>query len=564
MALAAEPLREFDTSHARERLLAGLLVVGLSLLPYLGALHGEFVAGDIDFISENPALREPDLWRKAFAYSYWYQGGASDPGRYYRPLVVLLDGVNLAWFGENTLGYHVVNQLLHALASLGVWWLLSLLLARAGLALWAACLFAVHPMHVHAVAYISGRTSLLCTLLVVTYVCCALMADAAGTRRAQLRWGAGASLSFACALLTKEHALIAPLLAVCAFWARSPGLAASLRRRAPWFALEFGLVLVYLLVRKLVLGHVGAAGAPAWQQLSPLAALLSMAKIVAFYPLRLLWPSGLSYLPAFTPAFDASSVSGWCALSVLVAWLVAIVTLRDRARLGCALSAWTLIALAPVSGVVPLEYFVKEHHAYLAAVGFTGLIALLVERGLHALPEIRTSVLRVAAGAVVCSLVALAQLHAAHFQNVRALYERIVELEPGIDDADFARPVMRGAAERFGVTHLNLGLLELKANAFEPAHAHFERAQRLARSKGLRFQTRFLSADSLLGLGDLAGAERAFSALSADDPKHSEPESKLAQIAARRGRKDDMLAHLKLACARGGREACAQAARFEH
>ncbi|HEX6239891.1 MAG TPA: hypothetical protein VFZ61_03310, partial [Polyangiales bacterium] len=318
-------------SSPRAQWTAAALLAALAVLPYLGVLRGEFVAGDLEFIVENASLREPSFWRDAFVHSYWYQGGATDQAPYYRPLVVLLDGLNWAWFGADTLGYHLTNLLLHALASLSVWRLLRLLMPS-GFALWAACLFAVHPIQVHAVAYISGRTSVLCTLLVVSSCVCGLRADAARPRRARLLWSSASLLAFAAALMAKEHAVVAPLLGLCVLYGRSRDFARDVRGRAFRLGLELLLVAGYLLLRKLVLGHLGGTTPALWERLGPLSALLSIAKIVGFYPWKLLWPSGLSYLPPFVPVLDASSLVGWCWLLGAALVLGTLVVLRARYR----------------------------------------------------------------------------------------------------------------------------------------------------------------------------------------------------------------------------------------
>ena len=174
-----------------------LAVALCAVVVYLGALWNKFALDDVPIIALNPLVVQPSgIWR-AFIAPYW---SADFGGHMYRPLVIasfaldaLVDGT--AWF-------HAVNLVWHAGAAVAVAALARRWLDTAG-ALVAGLLFAVHPVHVEAVANVVGRAELMATLFTVLAVYAAL----AGRHPA---WSA-AALGFG--LLSKENAAVAPALA---------------------------------------------------------------------------------------------------------------------------------------------------------------------------------------------------------------------------------------------------------------------------------------------------------------------------------------------------------------
>jgi hypothetical protein len=131
-------------------------------------------------------------------------------GLYFRPLVILLSALD--WFiaGDHPLWFHIVNLAWHFAASIGVAVLAGTLLKRPFAALIAGLIFALHPAHPEAVAWISGRFDLICgTLLIWSFVCYIRQRESASTRS---RFLAALSVTlFALACLSKEQAFVFPL-----------------------------------------------------------------------------------------------------------------------------------------------------------------------------------------------------------------------------------------------------------------------------------------------------------------------------------------------------------------
>jgi hypothetical protein len=474
------------------RIVASLAIALACVVCYAGSLDGELVAGDIQFITENDAITRPSVLWTAFTHGYWWVGSGSDAGTYYRPLVVLLDAWDRLVWGGHAFGFHLTNTLLHVAASLLVFELARAWARSPAAALAAGLLFAVHPIHVHAVSYVSARSTVLCTAFYVGAVLAALR-----FRRAALlgRPGRGRALgaAFACtagALLTMEAAATLPIVLAAVLWPPRERARAWRPELVRFAGATAALVAAYLVVRRLALGGVLSRKEDLWQLLAPVPTALTMAKTVGFYFEKLVVPTGLSYVPPFIPALDARDLAGW-------AWLVGLAALAILAAAGPrrllaerAAVGWMLVTLAPVSGVAPLDHFVKGHYAYLPSVGFCVLVAMLLRRALRVASRGRA---RAAApvvfgvgfatllvGASVAALVANEA-----WAGPAALNERVLELEPEIPDALFPHPVMTRTANRFAFVHYNVAVVLAQENRCAEALPHAARARWLTRQRSI-------------------------------------------------------------------------------
>ncbi len=219
-------------------------MVAVALVAYAVTLSGEFVFDDHVLIEDNEALRSSAHVPGYFADGTWPRSaiGARDTALY-RPLVLLTFFAVYQIAGPLPFAFHALNVALHAANSL----IVLLLLRRLGMrgeapALVGALLFAVHPVHVESVAWISGITDVLMTLFV-------LLAVWLHTHPSRIAY-VGALACAACGLLSKETAVVVPVLALA-----HDGI---LHRRVRWARIGgyAGLVVLYLAVRRAALGAV--------------------------------------------------------------------------------------------------------------------------------------------------------------------------------------------------------------------------------------------------------------------------------------------------------------------
>ncbi|PYO82474.1 MAG: hypothetical protein DMD65_08570 [Gemmatimonadetes bacterium] len=326
---------------------------------YLGALWNRWAWDDLTIIYTNAFVHTPSaLWR-AFAAAYWPDAFG---GGLYRPLTIASYAVD--WQLGAAAWFHGVNLLWHAATSVAV-----TLLARRWsgdrAALVAGLIFAVHPVHVEAVANIVGRAELMAALF-------ALLAVYAALERDSLGWSLLASVA---ALLSKETGAVVPAL-IAWGWIVRVGRRPARRRMAAYVAAWVVLGVAYGAVRHAVLApyaeiihwaphFIGAT--PLQMRLTAVAAFADFARLLLF-PLHLrvdYSPDERTLVPS---ALDARLALGLACFAVWAA-LITLAWRRGR-RLEAYGLGWIGIALLPVANLVfPVGVLVAERTLYLPSAG---------------------------------------------------------------------------------------------------------------------------------------------------------------------------------------------------
>jgi protein O-mannosyl-transferase len=349
------------------------LVAALAVAVYLGALRNGFALDDVSIIATNPWVhRWAELWQ-AFGQPYWppWLGAAM-----YRPLPIATYALD--WQTQSVVWMHVANLLWHAGASVAVAAFLLRLTDSDRAALLGGVVFAVHPLHVEAVANIVGRAELMAALFTVLSVYAALERD-------QLWWSLGA---LALGLLCKETAATVPALVA---WGWMLGVGRPERRRMFAYAAGWGVVaVIYLGVRWTILHpyarmeHLAAVfieASPLSVRLTTIAALTDVVRLLVF-PLVL----RVDYSPAertlVTSPFDGRFLAG---VFCFLVWAGLLVVAWRRGRRTEAFGlGWIAIAFLPVANLFfPTGVLVAERTLYLPSVG----LALAVGAWLRQIPN---------------------------------------------------------------------------------------------------------------------------------------------------------------------------------
>ena len=149
----------------RRRNAPGWAVCAIAFVIYIPSLFSEFVRDDHRQIVENPQIQSWDYLPRLFSTHLWSQAGSERAVHFYRPLFSLwmlvvntIGGLSPAW-------WHFSSIFLHAVTTFVVYKLCESLLRSRVAALCAASLFAVHPIHVDAVSWVSASNEILFTLL---------------------------------------------------------------------------------------------------------------------------------------------------------------------------------------------------------------------------------------------------------------------------------------------------------------------------------------------------------------------------------------------------------------
>lgn len=398
----------------RRNVLVGLLLATAVVVAYLPALGAGFVWNDDTYLTQNPTLDGAQGLR-----SIWTDPKANEQ---YYPAVFTSFWLEKRLWGLHPLGYHLVNVLLHAGSALLLWRLLRRL-SLPGASL-AAAVFALHPMCVESVAWVTERKNALSLLLTLLAAHAFLAAMEARTAAAQPRrkkraptalpWYrrsatlyTAALLAFTLALFAKTTASLLPAaLLVLAWWQRGRVRAADLRPLVPFFALGAGLAFNTAWLERTM---VQASGSEWSLGLASRVALAG--RVLAFYAAKVAWPADLAFIyPRWV--VDASALRQWLPAAAALAVLAAAWAFRERLGRG-PLAAVLMFGgvLFPAMGffnVYAMRYsYVADHFAYQAvAVASTavvcGLATLLSGRS--------TAVRRAAAGAGGAALLVLGAL----------------------------------------------------------------------------------------------------------------------------------------------------------
>jgi Tfp pilus assembly protein PilF len=294
--------------------------------------------------------------------------------RYY-PLTLTSFWIQRRLWGLNPLPYHLVNVALHATNGILIFFLLRRLRARAA---WlAATLWALHPVNVESVAWITELKNTQSGLFFFLSVWCFLRSEAGAARR---RWYGLALLCGLAALLSKPSTVVLPLaLLLCVWWERGSWRRADILRIAPFFILALGMSALTVVEQR---GPIQLAGTAEWN-LGMAERFVMAGKAVWFYASKTVWPARLTFVyPRWK--LDAGSVWSWLPLAGLVVGGALLWLWRRQfwARAGWFGCGFFVLSLLPVLGFFDVFYFrysyVADHFQYLACIG---LISLAVSTG---------------------------------------------------------------------------------------------------------------------------------------------------------------------------------------
>jgi len=345
-----------------------------AVLPYANILFNAFVYDDNTQVLNNPYIQSFRHLREIFTTTVWSYVGAQGVTNYYRPVMTFGYLLCYQLFGALAYGFHLASLLLH----IGVVCILFLVTARIFrdrlLALVAALLFALHPIHTESVAWIAAVTDVELTFFyLLTFWFFLRVVRPDGGRSAPLQLAMVGS--FVLAMLSKEQALTLPVLAaVYEHFYRDGRVEPKWSQKFCRYGLLWLLGVAYLLFRVRFFGALAPV-----QQISDLTwrqTFLSAVTLVGQYLWKLLWPVQLCAFYVFrrsTTLADPRVLAGLAGVILLAA---AFVVLWRRARPASFGLVWLLVTLAPVLNPRWMAANVfTERYLYLPSAGFCWLIA---------------------------------------------------------------------------------------------------------------------------------------------------------------------------------------------
>ena len=500
--MAASAATSRSTSHWLQ---TGALLL-ITLIAYAPAMRAGFIWDDPDYVINNPNLRSArglgSIWFSPRSLPQYY------------PLVHTSFWAEYQLWGLNAGGYHVVNILLHALAAILLWRVLAKLQVPGA---WlAAAIFAVHPVHVESVAWITERKNVLSA---VFYFAAALAYLRFDKRRDLFRdareqgmaiklvhviwprvwrWYAASVALFICAMLSKTVACSLPAALLLVIWWKRGKLAwRDLAPAIPMLAIGIGLAIYTAYLEKL---HVGASGRE-WSY-SVLDRFTLAGRALWFYAGKIIWPVNLSFI---YPKWDLGREQIVFVIAALIA-LIVLWFLRDSlgrgVLVGVLFFAGTLLPALGFVNIYPMRYtFAADHYQYIASIGLITLIAAgivkLIERA-----SLKHSARMMVIGCIVLApLMILTFARAGVFHDSLSLW-------------------MDTAAKNPDAWVVQLQLAQALARSQQPAEAeiHFRRAVELAPNLP---ETHWNLGVHLSTSGRSAEAMQSFDAALARDPTYA-------------------------------------------
>ena len=408
-------------------------------------------------------------------------------------------------------GFHFMNVVFHIATAILAYGVLEMLVKHRAAALLGALLFALHPVQVESVAWVSGMKDVLFGMfsLAAIYEYLKFVEEPRVPRR-RVHYMV-ATIAFILAMLAKPTAMVVPLVVIVldhVVLGRS--MKTVLKATWPWLLLALPCAIAAKMIQPAP--HASDAAAPLWAR--PLIALDAL----SFYFAKIAWPAELTFDYGRTPEYVRTS--GAIALTWFVSAMVAVRAWwgwRRGERAIPAGLAVMVIVLLPVLGLVPFDFqtysTVADHYLYLAMLGPALIVAWFLS----------TRRSRVPIGIVACVIALLGVRTFAqtqHWRDSRALFTHGLQVNPH----SFA-------------AYSHLASMENEANHPEEAIALIRHALDI-RPDAARYS---IYAEALRRKGQTDEAIAAYRAALRQDDRYPAALANLAAMLAERGRLDEAI-----------------------
>ncbi len=348
-----------------------LILFVLAFLPYFNIFLNQFVYDDGFQVVANPYAHSFRYLPRIFTTSVWSFQGAQGVSNYYRPMMTL--GYLLAYqiAGLVPFSFHLMSIVLNA----AVVWLVFLILRRFSgerVALIAAGLFALHPIHTEPVAWIAAVTDL---ELAVFYLGTFLLFLKLPEAKNGLRRRAAMCICFALALLSKEQAMTLPVFVmIFEHFYRDDRSTTTWKEKFSRYGALWIVAALYLTVRGFVMS--GFAATIMRPGLSWHDTVLTAISLIGGYLGKLIWPARLSPFYVFHASHHLTDTPVLLGLAGLAVCALLFAALWKRAHIVSFAVVWIFLPLGPVLNArwMPASAF-GERYLYLPSVGFCWLLS---------------------------------------------------------------------------------------------------------------------------------------------------------------------------------------------
>ena len=513
----------------------GLVVIFSSLAVYINSLSGDFIWDDIEQIADNPVIKDIRNIPSFFTSDLWRLISNPTIGSYYyRPFFLLSLAVDYNTWGLNPFGYHITNLILHAISSFMVYLLGRRLFSNHIPAFIGSMLFAVHPVHIESIAWISGRTDpMAAVFFLLSFYLYILFRDGKGFIMLIF-----SLIAYFFSLLSKEIGITLPLLLFVyelSFKQQQDKHSHPPLTKGEWGDFRdnririlqiAGMYLVisvaYLYIRALVLGEAigqSSSSPPIDKR------IYTSFGIILDYIWIMILPVNLKVLydtPLKESFFDWKVIFS---LFLLAAVFISTLLSYRKDKTVFFIAVWFFITILPVSNIVPLKpTMMAERLVYIPSIGICllgGLVSYKICRIGSPLFSYSKAFIP-----IMFSILSLIT-----FQRNKLWANETVYFEKAVEDAP-----------QNAYAHHNLGDVYRKTGRMKQAISEWQKAVEIY---PLHPEANNSLANVALMQGDYPEAVRRYRVALKGRPENSESHYNLALALERLGNTDEAISHYR-------------------
>ncbi len=353
------------SSKSSHFIFSAFCIVLLGTICYYSTIWTPFIWDDQYLVAENAQIKDLNNWPEILTSTI---GSEDVEHSYYRPFQMFSYMIDHLFWGNNPVGYHITNILLHCLVAICLLELVWILSLNRWAAFCVPLLFVTHPIHTEAITYISGRADPLAAVAMLMSIGTYIFAD---KKRPGFQKGFNLLLSvifFCFALLSKEHALCVPMILILYH--------ISFKTKIRWGALSPLIILSigYITVR--LMGVI----IPALELDNPSDTSLMQrvpgAFVAVFSYIRLLIIPINLHMGYGQKTFEFGDSQFIAGASVCIFMMILFFKQRRDYPLMSFAIGWFLVGLLPFLNLIPVNAYMAEHWLYFPSVGYFILLGM--------------------------------------------------------------------------------------------------------------------------------------------------------------------------------------------
>ncbi len=512
-----------------------LLLIAVGFFIYYFNIHNTLFWDDEDWIINNRFVHSFSLINIKAWFTKNTLAGIGLRSNYYRPFLFFTFALNYIISGSKPFGYHLLSNLIHIANALIIFVVLQKFFKRRIVPFLTSLFFLVHPLQTEAITYISGRGDPLYVFFSLVSLWLFIRIEE-GVKNKRL-FIFLSLLSLVLGLLSREVAIVFPPLLVLfyvafiskdKFWA---ALKKAFVKTWPYFA----VTIVYGILRLTVLNFINTLNFYTNHNVyadNLYVRIFTFFKVLSVYLGLLFAPVRLHMERGMDPQLTFWHLSVWLSfvgIIALIAWILFLYR-RDyknnereagssEFRVWLLGAGWFFIALAPVSGITPINALLYEHWLYLPLVGFFLIVSFYIERLINLLKNKGKVFYYYLFLVLLCVYFA--------FLSGQSIRRNIIWGKP----IDFFRDILRYEPDSVRINN-NLGNLYFDKGDVKDAQYYYEKA---VETEDIFPQPHFNLGSILQSQGDIFGAVKEYEKAIAIDPNFYYPYPNLISIYARNG-----------------------------